>query len=133
MIAVIFEVEPAEGRRAEYLEIAALMRSLLDAVDGFISVERYESLTTPGKLLSLSFFRDEDAVQRWRILTAHRKAQSRGRGGVFADYRLRVAHVLRDYGLHDRAEAPGDSQQLHPVEAADQEHDLALAPDRRIN
>ncbi len=113
MIAVIFEVEPADGRRTEYLEIAALMRPMLEEVDGFISVERFESLTTPGKLLSLSFFRDEEAVMRWRTLNAHRNAQSRGRAGVFADYRLRVAHVLRDYGLHDRDEAPNDSRETH--------------------
>jgi heme-degrading monooxygenase HmoA len=114
MIAVIFEVEPADGRRVEYLEIAASMRAMLDEVDGFISVERFESLTTPGKLLSLSFFRDEEAVQQWRTLAAHRGAQSKGRAGVFSDYRLRVAHVLRDYGLHDRAEAPDDSRAIHP-------------------
>ena len=111
MIAVIFEVEPADGRRQHYLEIAASMRALLEEVDGFISVERFESLTTPGKLLSLSFFRDEQAVKRWRTLTAHRKAQSRGREGVFAGYRLRVAHVVRDYGLHERGEARAESQQ----------------------
>ncbi|MDP3527645.1 MAG: antibiotic biosynthesis monooxygenase [Hoeflea sp.] len=115
MIAVIFEVEPAQGRRDEYLDIAAAMRVMLEEVDGFISVERFESLTTPGKLLSLSFFRDEEAVQRWRQLAAHRKAQSRGRAGVFSFYRLRVAHVLRDYGLHDRAQAPADSRQVHPA------------------
>ena len=114
MIAVIFEVEPAEGRRAEYLEIAAAMRAMLEQVDGFISVERFESLTTPGKLLSLSFFRDEEAVGRWRTLAAHRSAQSRGRAGVFAGYRLRVAHVLRDYGMFDRDQAPDDSRQVHP-------------------
>ncbi|MEM5473617.1 antibiotic biosynthesis monooxygenase [Hoeflea sp. AS60] len=113
MIAVIFEVEPADGRRTEYLEIAAFMRPMLEEVDGFISVERFESLTTPGKLLSLSFFRDEEAVMRWRTMNAHRNAQSRGRAGVFADYRLRVAHVLRDYGLHDRDEAPNDSRETH--------------------
>ncbi|KGF70501.1 antibiotic biosynthesis monooxygenase [Hoeflea sp. BAL378] len=113
MIAVIFEVEPAEGRRDEYLTIAASMRGLLEEIDGFISVERFESLTTPGKLLSLSFFRDEDAVKRWRTLAAHRKAQARGRAGVFSDYRLRVAHVLRDYGLDDRTHAPEDSRQAH--------------------
>jgi heme-degrading monooxygenase HmoA len=118
MIAVIFEVEPAEGRRDEYLDIAASMRSLLEEVDGFISVERFESLTTPGKMLSLSFFRDEEAVRRWRSLSAHRHAQSRGRAGVFAGYRLRVAHVLRDYGLHDRTEAPRDSQQAHADKSA---------------
>jgi heme-degrading monooxygenase HmoA len=113
MIAVIFEVEPAPGRRAEYLEIAASMRAMLGQIDGFISVERFESLANPGKLLSLSFFRDEEAVRQWRTLSAHRNAQSRGRAGVFSDYRLRVAHVLRDYGLDDRAEAPADSREVH--------------------
>lgn len=121
MIAVIFEVEPADGRRQQYLNIAASMRSLLDEVDGFISVERFESLTTPGKLLSLSFFRDEDAVKRWRTLSAHRNAQARGRAGVFVGYRLRVAQVLRDYGLHDRAQAPADSRQVHPDRLADED------------
>lgn len=113
MIAVIFEVEPADGRRDQYLDIAASMRPILEEVEGFISVERFESLTTPGRLLSLSFFRDEEAVKRWRTLAAHRAAQSRGRAGVFAGYRLRVAHVLRDYGLHDRAQAPQDSREVH--------------------
>jgi len=121
MIAVIFEVEPAEGRRDEYLDIAASMRAMLEEVDGFISVERFESLSTPGKLLSLSFFRDEESVARWRMLPAHRRAQAQGRGkrgkaGVFSGYRLRVAHVLRDYGLHDRAEVPADSLLAHPVD-----------------
>lgn len=115
MIAVIFEVQPADGRREQYLNIAASMREMLEQVDGFISVERFESLTTPGKMLSLSFFRDEEAVRRWRTLGAHRVAQSRGRAEVFAGYRLRVAEVLRDYGLHDRAQAPDDSRQHHPV------------------
>ncbi|OCW58511.1 antibiotic biosynthesis monooxygenase family protein [Hoeflea olei] len=113
MIAVIFEVEPAEGRRDAYLAIAASMRATLQAVDGFISVERFESLTTPGKLLSLSFFRDEEAVRRWRTLEAHRDAQARGRAGVFSGYRLRVAHVLRDYGMDDRTHAPCDSRAAH--------------------
>lgn len=113
MIAVIFEVEPAEGKRDAYLDIAAAMRPLVDEVEGFLGVERFESLTTPGKLLSLSFFEDEAAVERWRTLTAHRGAQSKGRGGVFADYRLRVAHVIRDYGMFDREEAPEDSRAAH--------------------
>lgn len=113
MIAVIFEVEPADGRRQDYLEIAASLRSLLEEVDGFLSVERFESLTTTGKILSLSFFRDEEAVQRWRTLSAHRNAQARGRAGVFAGYRLRVAEVLRDYGMHDRTQAPDDSREAH--------------------
>ena len=114
MIAVIFEVEPAEGRRQDYLDIAASLRSRLEQVDGFISVERFESLSNPGKILSLSFFRDEDAVRRWRALAEHRSAQSQGRAGVFDGYRLRVAQVLRDYGMHDRAEAPDDSREAHP-------------------
>ncbi|MEL7099537.1 MAG: antibiotic biosynthesis monooxygenase [Pseudomonadota bacterium] len=110
MIAVIFEVTPAEGRKAEYLDIAAAMRPMVDEVEGFISVERFQSLTTPEKLLSLSFFEDEAAVKRWRELAAHRGAQAKGRDGLFADYRLRIAGVIRDYGLHDRAEAPADSR-----------------------
>ncbi|ASM74231.1 MULTISPECIES: antibiotic biosynthesis monooxygenase family protein [Roseobacteraceae] len=113
MIAVIFEVEPAEGKRDAYLDIAAAMRPLVNEVEGFLGVERFESLTTPGKLLSLSFFEDEAAVERWRTLTAHRGAQAKGRGGVFADYRLRVAHVIRDYGMFDRADAPDDSRVVH--------------------
>lgn len=113
MIAVIFEVEPAPGRQDAYLDIAAHLLPTLQAIDGFISVERFQSLTTPGKLLSLSFWRDEDAVAAWRNTVDHRHAQAAGRGGVFAGYRLRVAHVLRDYGLHDRAQAPADSKSVH--------------------
>lgn len=106
MIAVIFEVWPRAGTRADYLATAAALRAELEAVDGFISVERFESLTAPGKLLSLSFFRDEAAVRDWRTRATHRAAQARGRAGLFADYRIRVALVLRDYGLRDRAGAP---------------------------
>jgi len=113
MIAVIFEVELARGRKPDYLNIAAQMRPLLEQVDGFISVERFQSLTNPDKLLSLSFFRDEAAVAEWRKLSAHRDAQAQGRGGVFADYRLKVAHVNRDYGMTDRDEAPADSVEAH--------------------
>ena len=110
MIAVIFEVEPRDGRRAAYLDIAAELKPRLEAIDGFISVERFESLAQPGKLLSLSFWRDEAAVAHWRGLEAHRRAQAVGRGEVFAGYRLRVASVLRDYGMTERDEAPGDSR-----------------------
>lgn len=113
MIAVIFEVEPAEGRRDAYLDIAASLRADLEKMDGFLSVERFESLTQPGKLLSLSFWRDEEAVRAWRCLGKHRQAQQAGRGGIFAGYRLRVADVLRDYGLTERDEAPADSRQEH--------------------
>lgn len=115
MIAVIFEVWPAEGRRQEYLDIAAELRPLLDAVDGFISIERFESLREPGKLLSLSFWRDEAAVAAWRRLAEHRAAQARGRAGVFANYRLRVAGVIRDYGLNEREQAPTDSRAIHDI------------------
>jgi heme-degrading monooxygenase HmoA len=113
MIAVLFEVWPAEGRRSEYLDLAAELKPLLHAVDGFISVERFESLAEPGKLLSLSVFRDEAAVQAWRSIAEHRVAQMRGRSGIFRDYRLRVSHVVRDYGLHERDEAPSDSRRAH--------------------
>lgn len=114
MIAVIFEVEPAEGRTQEYLDMAAEMRPLLDQVDGFVSVERFRSLTDPKKILSLSVFRDEDALRQWRTLAAHRRAQAKGRGGVFANYRLRIAAVIRDYGMFDREQAPEDSRRAHP-------------------
>lgn len=113
MIAIIFEVFPAEGRRQEYLDIAASLRPELEKIDGFISVERFASLTNEGKMLSLSFFRDETAIQAWRNLAAHRAAQVKGRGGVFADYRLRVAGVIRDYGMLQRAQAPADSRDRH--------------------
>jgi len=113
MIAVIFEVRPAPGRDREYLDTAAALRTQLEKADGFISIERFQSLTDPGKLLSLSFWRDEAAVERWRNLEVHRTAQARGRSGVFADYRLRVASVVRDYGMNDRAEAPRDSRERH--------------------
>ncbi len=113
MIAVIFEVEPADGRRDDYLAIAARMRPMLDQVEGFISVERFQSLTNPRKILSLSFFEDEAAVARWRTLDAHRGAQKTGREGVFDDYRLRIAHVVRDYGMFERDEAPSDSREAH--------------------
>lgn len=113
MIAVIFEVEPAEGRKDDYLDIAAEMRPLLDEIEGFISVERFQSLTDPRKVLSLSFFENEDAIICWRNLSAHRHAQAKGRGGVFDDYRLRIASVIRDYGMFDRAQAPADSRKAH--------------------
>jgi heme-degrading monooxygenase HmoA len=113
VIAIIFEVIPAPGRRQEYLDLAAALRPELEQQDGFISIERFASLTHEGKMVSLSFWRDEEAVQRWRQLEAHRLAQARGRNGVFADYRLRVASVLRDYGMSERAEAPADSREAH--------------------
>lgn len=106
MIAVIFEAWPTDGEKEHYFDLAAALRSDLEQIDGFISIERFQSFTDPGKLLSLSFFRDEDAVKRWRNRPGHRATQARGRNGVFSDYRLRVAAVLRDYGMHERDEAP---------------------------
>ncbi|MDQ8032312.1 antibiotic biosynthesis monooxygenase [Bordetella genomosp. 1] len=113
MIAVIFEVTPAEGQRDTYLDIAATLVPRLRQMDGFLSVERFQSLSTPGKILSLSFWRDEAAVQAWRNLDEHRAAQASGRAGVFADYRLRIAGVIRDYGMQERAQAPADSRAAH--------------------
>ena len=113
MIAVIFELRPAEGRAEDYFGLAGTLKSDLEKVDGFISVERFQSIADPGKLLSLSFFRDEEAVLAWRNLTGHRDAQAKGRRGIFADYRLRVARVLRDYGMNARGEAPRDSREFH--------------------
>jgi len=110
MIAVIFEVEPAAGQAERYFELAGQLKAQLLEQDGFISVERFESLTTPGRFLSLSFWRDEAAVQGWRRLEAHRAAQQEGRNSTFAGYRLRVASVIRDYGRIERDEAPADSR-----------------------
>jgi heme-degrading monooxygenase HmoA len=113
MIAVIFEVWPAEGEKQHYLDLAAALRADLERVDGFLSIERFQSLTEPSKLLSLSFWRDEEAVRAWRNRPPHRATQAKGRAGVFANYRLRVASVLRDYGMTERAEAPDDSRAAH--------------------
>jgi heme-degrading monooxygenase HmoA len=113
MIAVIFEVWPKPDHKQRYLDLAAELRPLLDQIDGFISIERFESIYEPGKMLSLSFFRDEAAVNAWRNLEAHRRAQVIGRGELFADYRLRIAGVIRDYGMSDRAEVPADSRSKH--------------------
>ena len=113
MIAVIFEVRPKPGCRDAYLDIAADLRPLLAEIDGFISIERFQSLADPEKVLSLSFWRDEAAVAQWRKIEAHRAAQAQGRTALFADYRIRVAEVLRDYGMAERAEVPDDSRALH--------------------
>ena len=114
MIAVIFEVMPAPGRKQEYLDIAASLRPALEKMDGFISIERFASLTNEGKILSLSFWRDEESVKRWREFEGHRGAQAKGRAGVFSDYRLRIAGVVRDYGMTERREqAPADSRAAH--------------------
>ncbi|TCS06619.1 MULTISPECIES: antibiotic biosynthesis monooxygenase [unclassified Rhizobium] len=119
MIAVMFEVIPYVGERHRYLDLAGELRSELEKIDGFISIERFESLTMRGKILSLSFFRDEEAVRQWRNLEAHRAAQKAGRNGIFADYRLRIGHVVRDYGMLERVDAPEDSRQVHTPQAAE--------------
>ena len=113
MIAVIFESWPHDGRTNEYLDVAASLRQELNTIEGFISIERFESLTEPGKILSLSFWRDEKAIENWRRIESHREAQSRGRAGIFKDYRLRIAGVIRDYGMFDREQAPADSRNFH--------------------
>jgi heme-degrading monooxygenase HmoA len=117
MIAIIFEVEPNPGEREAYLDLAEKLKPRLAQNDGFISVERFQSITNPDKMLSLSFWRDEAAVAKWRELEQHRAAQSAGRRSIFRDYRLRVAHVLRDYGMNERAEAPADSRAVHDATA----------------
>jgi heme-degrading monooxygenase HmoA len=111
MIAVIFEVWPADGRKQTYLDIAAKLKPELEQIDGFVSIERFQSLVDETKILSLSFWRDEEAVKAWRNVEHHRQAQAAGREGVFRDYRLRVASVLRDYGMKERDQAPADSRE----------------------
>ena len=113
MIAVIFEGIAQEDRKQAYLDTAARLRPLLEKIDGFVSIERFQSLTTPGKVLSLSFWRDEEAVRQWRNVPEHRQAQRAGRESIFADYRIRVAQVVRDYGMNERSEVPKDSRETH--------------------
>jgi len=113
MHAVIFEVWPKEEGRQDYLDIAAALRPRLERIEGFISIERFQSLSDPGKILSLSFWRDDTAIAEWRRVEAHRAAQARGRGELFADYRLRIAAVIRDYGMEERTQAPDDSRARH--------------------
>jgi heme-degrading monooxygenase HmoA len=116
MIAVIFEVYPAEGKTEEYLDIATELKPQLEKIDGFISIERFSSLVEEDKVLSLSFWRDEEAINEWRNLETHRHAQEKGRGGVFSNYRLRVATVSRDYGMESREQAPSDSKIRHDLD-----------------
>ena len=113
MLAVIFEIALKDGKQQAYLDHAASLRDMFEDLEGFISVERFESLMTPGKLLSLSFWKDEAALDRWRNMERHRAAQQAGRGDYFADYRLRIAGVMRDYGMNTRDEAPADSRAIH--------------------
>lgn len=113
MITVIFEVFPRNGKLKEYLDIASKLRSELNKINGFISVERFQSMTDPGKFLSLSFWKDEKSIAQWRNTELHRIAQDKGRNLIFNDYRLRIASVVRDYGMHDREQAPFDSKKIH--------------------
>ncbi len=113
MIAVIFEVCPHAASKPDYLATAAALAPLLKDMDGFISIERFQSLSDPARILSLSFWRDEAAVAAWRNTPAHREAQAAGRAHIFSDYRLRIAAVIRDYGLTERDEAPADSRRAH--------------------
>ena len=113
MIAVIFEVWPKSEHKQRYLDLAAELKPVLEKIDGFISVERFESITEKGKMLSLSFFRDEAAVEAWRNVPGHRKTQAKGRAKIFENYRLRIAGVIRDYGMNERAQAPKDSRVAH--------------------
>jgi heme-degrading monooxygenase HmoA len=109
MIVVIFELEVAPESAARYFELAAQLRQRLEAIDGFIHVERFQSVSDPTRYLSLSTWRDEEAVRAWRCDERHRHAQAEGRGGLFAGYRLRVASVMRDYGLRERDGVPSDA------------------------
>ncbi len=113
MIAVIFEVWPRPEHKQSYLDIAAELRPMLDEIDGFISIERFASLSEPGKILSLSYWRDESAVAAWRSLETHRAAQKKGRATIFSDYRIRIAEVARDYSMRERRDAPADSREIH--------------------
>jgi heme-degrading monooxygenase HmoA len=113
MIAVIFEFTPAAGRFDDYRKLAEALKSELDRAEGFLSIERFESISVPGRFVSLSFWRDEDSVRRWRNVQEHREAQAKGRAGIFSAYRLRVAQVVRDYGMQERAGVPEDSLKAH--------------------
>lgn len=113
MIAVIFEAFPAGGKWQEYLDIAAQLRPELNKIEGFISIERFQSMANPEKVLSLSFWENEESVKQWRNIELHRQAQQAGRQSVFNDYRLRVTNVVRDYGMTNRTESPADSKQIH--------------------
>lgn len=114
MIAVIFEVQPKTNKYDEYLSIAAALKPLLQNIDGFISIERFQSINDKSKILSLSFWRDEAAVKQWRNLEAHRTAQTKGRNEIFTNYRIRIAEVSRDYTLENRTQTPKDSTDWHP-------------------
>ena len=113
MIAVIFEFTAAPGRRQEYLDLAAGLSEEVRKMDGFLSIERFQSISDGEKFVSLSFWRDEEAVRKWRNVQKHREAQAKGRGGIFSSYRLRVCSVTRDYTMKERSQAPVDSLKAH--------------------
>ncbi len=113
MIAVIFEFETRSGKRDDYLEFAAALNRDVADIDGFLSIERFESLGRSDRYVSISYWRDETAIETWRNLQSHRAAQQAGRESIFSEYRLRVAQVLRDYGMSDRSQAPVDSRAVH--------------------
>lgn len=110
MIAVVSELWPHPDRRRDYDLLAAELRPHLEAIDGFISSERFESCAEPGKFLSFSLWRDEAALARWRNLEEHRVVMAKGRDGILRDYHIRATSVLWDYGRFDRTEAPADSR-----------------------
>ena len=112
MIAVIFEAVPADGKWERYFDIAATLRRELDKITGFISIERFLSVTDPGKVLSLSFWEDEESIRQWRNIELHRVAQKEGRSSIFNNYRIRIATVQRDYGMAEREQAPDDSKTI---------------------
>ena len=112
MIAVIFEVKPKDDGKEEYLKIAAKLRNFLEDREGFISIERFQSLTEEGKILSLSFWDSEEAIDDWRNILEHRSAQKKGKESLFHSYRIRVAQVVRDYTESNREEAPSDSNNV---------------------
>jgi heme-degrading monooxygenase HmoA len=118
-IAVIFEVELLKNGKNDYLNIAESLSPELQKIEGFVSIERFQSIAYPEKILSLSFWRNEDAIKTWRNLEVHRKAQQKGRATVFKDYRLRIAQVVRDYGMYNRQEAPADSKKHHKEKRGD--------------
>ncbi|WP_281560086.1 antibiotic biosynthesis monooxygenase [Thalassomonas sp. RHCl1] len=113
MIAVIFEVCLHSSTKEDYFTLAGKLKAHLEKVNGFISVERFQSLQDPDKYLSLSFWQDEQAVKAWRNTLAHRQAQKTGRSGIFSSYRIRVASVLRDYDMDNGAQSPEDSHLIH--------------------
>lgn len=113
MIAVIFDAETTKDTTSEYLDIKAQRRPLLAVIHGFINIKRFQSLTNPDKVLARSCWRDKAAIAAWRTLPQHRAAQGAGSDHVFADNRLRIATVGRDYGECARDQSPADNRSAH--------------------